>query len=184
MTRYVSFLRGINVGGHRVAMADLRRHYEDLKLTSVSTFINSGNVIFEAKTVDAAALERRIERHLDAALGYAVPTFIRTMVEVEAIARLEPFPARDVQQPGHSVIVYFLTAPLGPEAQRIFDALRTKRDEFRVKGREVYWLSKGSILETLVRDPELRRALGSSPVTTRNLNTVRKIAAKFGGSSS
>jgi uncharacterized protein (DUF1697 family) len=162
-------------------MADLRRLYEDLKLSNVATFINSGNVIFDARSSDAAALERRIERRLQDALGYAVPTFNRTIDEVEAIGRFEAFPAADVQRTGSSLIVYLLMTPLDRSAGKTFDALRTSRDEFRVNGREVYWLSRGSQLETLVPEPDLRRAFGGVQVTTRNINTIRNIAAKFGG---
>ena len=54
MTRYFTFLRAINVGGHTVKMDVLRQLFESLGFSNVETFIASGNVIFEAKT--AAAL--------------------------------------------------------------------------------------------------------------------------------
>ena len=54
-TRYVAFLRGINVGGHRVSMADLRDVFTSLKFGNVDTFIASGNVIFDAPAALAEA---------------------------------------------------------------------------------------------------------------------------------
>src|SRR5258707_9368831 len=86
VARYVAFLGAINVGGHTVKMADLRRSFEAMGLTSVETFIASGNVGFEAATSDNAALERRIEAGLQADLGYRVDTFVRSSAEVAAIA--------------------------------------------------------------------------------------------------
>jgi len=56
MTRYVAFLRAINVGGHNVKMDALRALFESMKLASVETFIASGNVIFETNRRDPAAL--------------------------------------------------------------------------------------------------------------------------------
>jgi uncharacterized protein (DUF1697 family) len=70
MPRYVALLRGINVGGHnKVAMADLRQIAADLGYTDVSTYIQSGNLLFAADEGDpaplAAALGRRIAERLD-----------------------------------------------------------------------------------------------------------------------
>jgi len=53
MPRYVAFLRAINVGGHVVTMAQLKRAFEAVPLASVETFIASGNVIFESRSTDA-----------------------------------------------------------------------------------------------------------------------------------
>ena len=88
MPRHVAFLGGINVGGHRVAMADLKRHVEELGFTDVSTYIASGNVVFSTRTTK---LEPLVEAHLEAALGYAVPTFVRRDAEVVALAGASPF---------------------------------------------------------------------------------------------
>ena len=93
MPRYAAFLRAINVGGHTVKMETLVRVFIEMGLVSVETFIASGNVIFEADDRNTAALERRIEQALHAALGYPVSTFVRTPAQIAAIARYQPFPA-------------------------------------------------------------------------------------------
>ncbi|MBK7317116.1 MAG: DUF1697 domain-containing protein [Anaerolineales bacterium] len=69
MTRYFTFLRAINVGGHTVKMDVLRQLFESLGFSNVETFIASGNVIFEAKTADGKSLEKKIEKALKEALG-------------------------------------------------------------------------------------------------------------------
>ncbi len=61
MPRHIAFLRGINVGGHRVKMDELRRLFGELSFSDVSTFIASGNVVFESPDEDRAGLEREIE---------------------------------------------------------------------------------------------------------------------------
>lgn len=91
-TTYIAFLRGINVGGHRVTMDVLRRLFTELGLTSVRTYIQTGNVFFEAPAQeDCGQLTARMEQHLQQALGYAVPTFLRTPEELEYLLALNPF---------------------------------------------------------------------------------------------
>ena len=88
MKRYIAFLRGINVGGHRVKMDRLRSLFEEMGLADVSTFIASGNVVFSANSNDVDSLSSRIEQCLAQRLGYDVATFIRTPAELEAIAAI------------------------------------------------------------------------------------------------
>ncbi|MEP6916296.1 MAG: DUF1697 domain-containing protein, partial [Acidobacteriota bacterium] len=91
MTRYVAFLRAINVGGHVVKMDHLRALFEAMGAANVETLIASGNVIFDTARRNPAALERQIEVGLRQALGYQVTTFLRTLPEVAAVAAHSPF---------------------------------------------------------------------------------------------
>lgn len=178
MTRYVAFLRGINVGGHRVTMDGLRGLFRALGFANVETFIASGNVIFEAPAGDPAAVEARVEAHLEGALGYAVETFLRTPAEVAAVAAFRPFPAAVADAEGHTLYVAFLRAALGGAAGRALPAFETPSDEFRVRGRELYWLRRGRMSDSKVSWPLLEKALGTR-TTLRNVTTVRKLAALY-----
>lgn len=78
MFRFIAFLRAINVGrGRTVKMRSLRQVFESLGLSKVTTFIASGNVVFETRTKKTKMLERKIEGALKDALGYEVHTFVR-----------------------------------------------------------------------------------------------------------
>ena len=80
MSKYVAFLRDINVGGHRsVTMDELSRAFVSLGLSNVRTHIQSGNVIFETAPVNRAALTRQIEKALRQLLGDEVAVFLRTI---------------------------------------------------------------------------------------------------------
>jgi uncharacterized protein (DUF1697 family) len=172
----VAFLRAINVGGHVVKMAELKALFEELAFREVSTVIASGNVLFSTRSADAAALERRIERHLERALGYEVATFLRSPQELADVAAFEPFPGAAPAAGIEVRSVLFLKAPLGAQACQALMALRTPTDEFHVHGREAYWLRRGRVSETKVTGARLERALGG-PTTARNVTTVRKLAA-------
>ena len=175
--RYFAFLRAINVGGHIVKMDRLRTLFEGLKLKNVETFIASGNVIFETRTADEAALTRRIEKHLEQSLGYAVATFLRSGEELRAMAKYQPFARDQLDHPKHTLYVGLLQSPPARGAQSKLDTLRTPSDDFHIDGREFYWLIRTSFSESKVSGAVLEKALGM-PATLRNINTIRRMAAK------
>jgi uncharacterized protein (DUF1697 family) len=176
VSRAVAFLRAINVGGHTVKMDVLRGLFEDLGLTNVTTFIASGNVLFDADETGAAELERRIEEHLRAALGYEVATFVRSPAEVAAVAAHQPFAADETER-AFGLMVAFLKSPPDEAAWERVLRYRGESDDFAVHGREVYWLRRSQQSETNFAGAALERALGAS-ATVRNITTVQKLAAK------
>jgi uncharacterized protein (DUF1697 family) len=175
MSRQVAFLRAINVGGHVVAMPHLRALFEALRLSRVETFIASGNVVFDSAG-PPAGLESRIERHLAKELGYEVATFLRPAAGLGSIDAACPFPDEE----GHALTVGFLKAPPPPEAVRRVAALATDIDELRIVGREVFWRREGGIGQSKLSGGLLEKTLGQ-PLTMRNINTVRRLAARYGG---
>lgn len=174
LRRHIAFLRAINVGGHTVKMDRLRALFEEIGMVDVSTHIASGNVIFEASG-EAEALEERIEAHLERSLGFPVATFLRSPEELAAVAERRPFPEAEE---GHGLYVAFLKAPPDPEAAEKLMGLRTEVDDFRVHGREVYWLCRVRSSDSKFSGAALERAL-RAPATMRNATTVRKLAAKY-----
>ena len=178
MPRLIAYLRAINVGGHVVKMDALRAHFEAFDLANVETFIASGNVIFDAPPrASAAALEARIEKHLLGALGYEVATFLRSAADNAAAAAFEPFPAAQVAA-AHNTYVAFLKAPVAPTQKRAVMAFKSAVDDFVINGRELYWLCAVPSIDSKFSAARLEKALGA-PVTMRNTNTVRKLAAKY-----
>ena len=170
MGRHVAFLGGLNVGtAHRVSMADLRRHFVDLGFDDVSTYINSGNVVFSATRPSESTIERALEREL----GFAVPTFVRTEAAVRTLVDASPF--GDV--PG-TVLVGFLKDAPAAAANRAVAALGTDADTLEVRGTELWWhLPNGQMGSKLPRNWGTKADLG--PMTTRNLTMLTKLAAKL-----
>jgi uncharacterized protein (DUF1697 family) len=177
MSRYIAFLRAINVGGHVVKMEALREHFETLGFDAVETFIASGNVIFQAKAGKVDALQRKIEAHLQKALGYEVATFIRTDAEVAAAAQYQPF-KQAVPKVG-VLHVAFLEEPLDASAQQILMKFKTEVDEFHVNRREIYWWCKlKQSSDSAFNNARFEKAL-QTRATWRNINTVVRLAAKY-----
>ncbi len=176
--RYIAFLRGINVGGHRVKMDRLRDLFADLEFSHVATFIASGNVIFEAPAMDATGIEKQIEAHLERSLGYEVETFVRTPSELASIVAFQPFASEDVEAPAHTLHVAFLRDAPSGEAERKLLAFRTEMDDFWVHGRELYWLCRGKITDSMVNWRLVAKAV-TLRSTMRNVTMLRKLAAKY-----
>jgi uncharacterized protein (DUF1697 family) len=178
LQRYIAFLRAINVGGHHtVKMDHLRRLFETLGFSGVETFINSGNVVFEATGKKAQVLQKTIENSLREALGFEVTTFIRTETELAAIANYEPFAQAHIDGAA-ALNVAFLAEPLGEESKLKLMALKTEIDDFHVNGREIYWLCRMKQSESTFSNAVLEKALGLRS-TLRGTNTVKKIAQKY-----
>ncbi len=177
MPRYIAFLRAVNVGGRNVAMAAMRAHFGELGLTNVETFIASGNVIFDAGASGSRVLERKIESLLAKSLGWEVSTFVRTAAEVSAIAQCRPFERKEMDS-AVAFNVILLADPLKAAAAREVGKFKTAIDDFRVIGREVYWLCRKKQSDSTFTNNAFERAL-KVRATFRGMNTIRKLAAKY-----
>jgi uncharacterized protein (DUF1697 family) len=175
-SRFAAFLRGINVGGHRITSSELRLCFQELGFGDVETFRASGNVIFTAQSTSHRELIARIEEGLAASLGYGVPTFLRAAEEVRAIAESQPFaPAQVLAAKGKLQVVMLATRP-SSRARQLVLALASDQDRLAFGERELYWLPNGGILDSPLDFKAIGALLG--PMTTRTKNTVSQIAGK------
>jgi uncharacterized protein (DUF1697 family) len=179
MSRYVAFLRGMNLGGRRLKNEELRRHFEEMGFEEVATFRASGNVIFSAAKREAEdKLAARVEKELDERLGYDVPVFLRSIDEVAAIAAQEPFDPKQVRKSKGKLQVSLLKKKPSTAAKKKALAIATDEDLLAIEGRELYWLPSGGISESDLDLKALDAVLG--PGTIRTTGTIEQIAAKHG----
>ena len=176
MTRYVAFLRAVNVGRRRVDMATVRTVFESLGHGEVSTFLNTGNVVFSA-TGWRTSLTRPIERALADAFGFEVPTLLRSAAEVRALADRRPFgPIPE----GATHMVVLLAVPLPPTAREALEARSDDRDQLVVDGTEIHWRIDGTVLQSGLKDRDWK-VVGDQPTTARNHTVMVQLAAKLDG---
>ena len=173
MIKYIAFLRAINVGGQAVIkMEDLKRIFESFGFVNVQTYIQSGNVIFDAK--ESVNLESKIEAGLEKALGYKVEVFLRTMEEVAKIAKKPPFET----QGSETLHVVFLRHGVEKKSEQELLSLRSEADDFFVKAREAYNLRRDRDKSIFSNDFIEKKF--KVRATTRNITTIRKIVDKYG----
>ena len=158
---YVCLLRGVNVGGNKmVKMEELRKKFEALGYTNVRTVLQSGNVIFDAKTKP---------RGLETQLG--VPVVIRTQAEIRKVIAANPFPSEAENDPARLLVV-FLSASLPSDEPLRKVAL--PHEKFVVKGKEIYIYFAQGAGRSKLAESLTEKKLGVIP-TARNWNTVNKL---------
>jgi uncharacterized protein (DUF1697 family) len=173
MTKYVAFLRAINVGGRTVKMEVLKTHFSMPGFKNISTYIQSGNVLFEHSSADKPQLIKKIEAKLLKELGYEVKTILYTPAELKEIISNTPFQkyAEDMAQ--H---VSFLSAAPDMAAVEKLLEFQNEQEQFRIVGPLAYILvRKGAYGETKFSNNFLEKKL-KVDATTRNWATVNKMA--------
>jgi len=177
MSRYVAFLRAINVGGRRISNVALCARFEELGFSDVSSFRASGNVIFAAASEPPTEMAPRLEAGLSAALGYEVPVFLRTANEVRALATHEPFAQRLLTLSRGKLQVVMLSARPAAQVRKEVLALASDENRLAFGDRELHWLPSGGIADSAFDLSVIAKLLG--PMTVRTKGTVEQIAAKY-----
>jgi uncharacterized protein (DUF1697 family) len=178
VTAFFALLRGINVGGNRpVPMAALREAFEAEGHRGVATYIQSGNVRFQAgpgATPDGLA--RSLERRLARAFGWEIPVVVRSATAFARIAAGHPLArGADVDR----LQVVFLSSRPGAAALARLETLRALPDTFVARGSELYVHCPQGFGKTKLTLTTLERHLGITG-TARNWKTVTALAAWVG----
>ncbi len=169
MTVYVVLLRGVNVGGVRLPMADLRRVTESRGFTEPRTYIQSGNLVFASpqRSIDTIAAE--LNAGLKADLGLDIAMIIRTRAQLTKVIDANPF-----LKAGHDADeqhVVFFSGNVAADLFADVDLARYEPEEVRVHRREVYFnLPSGVGHSPLLKDIGRRKGLKIG--TMRNWRTV------------
>ncbi len=168
--RHAAFLRGINVGGkHKLPMADLRAMFEAHGAADVASYVQSGNVAFDASAKEAKRIAQAVADDIEATFGFAAPIVLRTARELAAAAEASPFVV-DGADP-KTLAIGFLSARPRPAAVKALDPDRSPGDSFEIIGREVHlWLPNGAARSKLTNawfDTQL-----GVVTTVRNWRTV------------
>lgn len=172
---WVILLRGINVGGVKVPMADLKKMLEGLGMTNVKTLIASGNVVLESEIADPVEVKRVVEAALAETFGRKLTVFIRTMTSIQALVDADPFGDVVVPQNQRLNVTFVGDAPKGR-----LDLPWKAEDGSAV----IFALDEGALLSAHDADRagtlDFMEIIGKTygkDITTRNWNTVQKIAA-------
>jgi uncharacterized protein (DUF1697 family) len=178
MAQYVALLRGINVGGNNIIkMAELKLCFEAQGLVSVATYIQSGNVLFEAGDEPPAGLSARIEKALATRFGYQARIVLRSGDQMRAI--VADAPDGFGSQPGdYRYDVVFLREPL--TAAEAMKDLKTKEGvDQAFAGQGVCYFSRlisratQSYLSKIIALPVYQS------MTIRNWNTTARLTGQM-----
>jgi uncharacterized protein (DUF1697 family) len=174
MAVVISMLRGVNVGGQKILKMDaLRTLYESLKFEDVTTFIQSGNVVFRTKERDLAKISRRIGNEIEKGFGFRPEVILRTTEEMRGVIARNPFAERKDVEP-NKLLVWFLASAPDAEARKKVLAVKVEREELRMDERELYIYFPDGQGRSKLSLAAVDRALKVLS-TGRNWNTVMKL---------
>jgi uncharacterized protein (DUF1697 family) len=176
MGKYVAFLRGMNLGGRRITNDELRAHFEAMGFTGVTPFLASGNIVFNSPRNDPRKLSMQIEKGLGDTLNYRVPTFLRSGEEVRSIVARRVFTEEQVKAGGKVQVALFHHQPDEAARAKIL-SLSSAEDRLAIRGRELYWLPSGNLLDSELDLASIGKTTG--PMTIRTLRTLARITAKY-----
>jgi uncharacterized protein (DUF1697 family) len=142
MSRYVAFLRGINVGGHIVKKRQLEEVFASLGFQNISIYRQSGNVIFETDETGIGHISKRIETKLSASLGYNIAVFLRTIPELKKVVDLQPFKEQDHEGAGFLVTMLSI-APHEFPLQLPLTIPKSTAQIISANGREIFSVTHG-----------------------------------------
>ena len=167
--RYVALLRGVNVGGrNKLPMADLRSIFTEAGCAAVQTYIQSGNVVFEAAPDLAGRVPEIVTLSIQQRFGFESAVVIRSGEELRQVAASNPFDASGDPRLLH---VAFLAEAPSDEAVAHLDPERSPQDAFAVQGRHVYLHYPNGVAGSKLTNEYLSAQLGTAS-TMRNWRTV------------
>lgn len=170
---FVALLRGVNVGGNNmISMKALKESFETLGFGQVTTYINSGNIIFTDKEADARKLETKIERMLSKDYQLDSKVVIRSLSEMEKLVKGLPASWGNDSQWRYNVI--FLRHTI--DSKKILADLATAEDieEIIYVPGTLLWSAQASEISRTSMLKLSRRKIFQD-MTVRNLNTTRKL---------
>ena len=172
---YVALLRGINVGGkNKLPMPDLVALCTEAGGSAVQTYIQSGNVIFQADAEAAATLPAKLSTLITERFGCRVPIVLRSASQLDAVVRSNPYLTQGV--PEEALHVMFLAGLPSAAQAASLDSNRSAPDMFAVRGSEIYLYLPNGVKDTKLTNAYFDAKLATVS-TSRNWKTVTTLLA-------
>ena len=183
MVTYVSMLRGINVGGQkRIKMEELIALYKSLGFNNVKTYVQSGNVIFNAADGDTKGFSNMIEEKIKQVSSFPVAVLLRIPSELQQIINNNPFLEEKGIDNDKLYITFLSNAPTESALIQMKD-MHDESDKYVITNKEIYLYCPNSYDRTKFSNDFFERKLDVT-ATTRNwktVNTLLKIANNQSG---
>jgi uncharacterized protein (DUF1697 family) len=172
---YVALLRGINVGGNnKVAMSDLRDCFEKQGFNDVSTYINSGNVLFSSDEKDVVLLVKKCEDATMKSFGFPVVTMILSANDLASAIGSAPAWWNGDPKEVRNEALFVIPPTTAEEVLREIQKKTPNVDKFAISGQVIFWTLPResytkSVVPKIIGTPIYRR------VTIRSATTARKL---------
>lgn len=174
MNIYISILRGINVSGQKLIKMDaLRRTYEELGFNNVTTYVQSGNVIFSGEEFNDKDLELKLSLQIEKDFGFVVPVIVFGIEKLKKVIEENPF-SKDPDKDPSYLHVTFLSSRPDTFDKNIIDEKKQNGEEVATSNDAVYLYCPNGYGNTKLNNNFLERKLRVS-ATTRNWKTTNEL---------
>ncbi|WP_028974581.1 DUF1697 domain-containing protein [Spirochaeta cellobiosiphila] len=175
--RYIALLRGINVGGnHKVDMKELKELFTSLHFTEVSSYINSGNILFTSPTESIGQIQAILTEAFALHYNFPIPTLIKSSTEMDQI--IDVIPTEWTNDKVQKTDIAYLFPEY--DDKEILNQLPIKKDYINLR------YTPGALYWNVQRDNYNKSHLNKlvshklyKYMTIRNINTARKVTAKL-----
>ncbi|MGU3375706.1 DUF1697 domain-containing protein [Chryseobacterium sp. M5A1_1a] len=173
--KYCAFLRGVNVKGTNMKMADVCQVFKEAGMKEVTSILASGNIVFSSdKNVDD--LKKILEKAMSERFSYEAFLFIKSQKETEIFWNSIPF------EKNENLHIYTFVGAPGVEnvlMEEFQKATQTEEEKAEIVNDIFYWqVSKGNTLDSTFGKVLGKKSL-KDQLTSRNINTFEKILKKM-----
>ena len=170
---YIGILRGINVGGKILKMADLKKMFQKLGFKNVNTYIQSGNVFFQYRHEETRVLEQTIQNRIKTDFGTDVPVIVLTPDKLERIIEVNPFKANPVKEKTYLHVTFLQTKPVNYDKESVLDK-KAGKEEIAFTDEAVYLYCPHGYGSSKLNNNLFENKLKVT-ATTRNWKTTLKL---------
>ena len=169
--KYVALLRGIGPTNPNTHGAKLKEATEKAGFSNAQTLLSSGNIIFESKSKDQAAIEAKLEKTWPARLGFNSRTIVRSQEQLLALVAANPYKGSEHSRSSYLLVTFYKDPPLP----------KPSKDYYEVSGVNALCsnLDNSAGLGTPDFMASLDKQYCKDQITSRTWNTVQRILAKM-----
>ena len=174
MKTYIALLRGINVSGHKIIMMELlRKALEELDFTNISTYIQSGNILFQSHEKNTLVLENQIAGIIKKHFSFDVPVIVITQGDLKKVVHNNPYINQKIEDPAQPYVVFLSEVPTTEALDRL-KAVDFGDDTFVNIGKALYLFYARSAADTKLSNALIENKL-KVRATSRNWKTIKKL---------
>lgn len=174
METYISIVRGINVGGHRmINMNALKKMCSELNFTDIRTYVQSGNIVFKSKQTNIEKINALIQLAIKKEFGFDVPVITMTQGELEKTILLNPFIKNKSLDPSFFHVTFLSSEPT-IEHRKQLTGINLKNDKCELSNRVIYLYCPEGYSNSKLTNSFFENRFQTT-ATTRNWRTINEL---------
>lgn len=176
MNRYTAFLRGINISGkNKITMADLKAEFDKMNFYDVSTYLNSGNVLFSSENDNIPEIKNNVEKMIADRFGFEIPVHIVSRDDLRDILANAPEWWGTEDKGTYDNLIFIMTSDTPKEICDMVGQPSEGLEEIEVYKNIIFWTFNRKEYQKCNWWKRTAREGIAEKLTIRTANTVRKL---------